>query len=112
MGACKRDVNKEIDGMQNKIYEYFSETHGQAKDKEINEYKNWKKIQLENNLKLLKSQTPKPVEEIKQNKLAVFYEKDTNNVLTTKLSSTKIIGNIAKKYLNRRVKKLTNLQRN
>ena len=51
--------------MQNKIYEYFSETHGQVKDKEINEYKNWTKNQLKSHLKLLKSQNPKPVEEIK-----------------------------------------------
>ena len=26
--------------MQNKIYEYFSQTHGQVKDKQINEYEN------------------------------------------------------------------------
>ena len=35
-----KDVNKEINDMQNKIYEYFSETHGQVKGKEIVEYKN------------------------------------------------------------------------
>ena len=29
--------------MQNKIYEYFSQTHGQVKDKQINEYENWTK---------------------------------------------------------------------
>ena len=60
-----KDVNKEINNMQNKIYEYFSETHGQVKDKEINEYENWTKKQLKNHLKLLKSQNAKPVEEIK-----------------------------------------------
>ena len=52
--------------MQNKIYEYFSETHGQVKDKEINEYENWTKIQLKKHPKLLQSQNPKPVEEIKR----------------------------------------------
>ena len=60
-----KDVSKEINDMQNKICEYFSETHGQVKDKEINEYKNWTKNQLKSHLKLLKSQNPKPVEEIK-----------------------------------------------
>ena len=43
----------------------------------------------------------------------MLYEKDTNNIpirtLTTKLSSTKIIGNIVKKYLNSSVKKLNQL---
>ena len=29
--------------MQNKIYEYFSQTHGQVKDKQINQYENWTK---------------------------------------------------------------------
>ena len=29
--------------MQNKIYEYFSQTNGQVKDKQINEYQNWTK---------------------------------------------------------------------
>ena len=29
--------------MQNKIYEYFPETHGQVKDQEINKYENWTK---------------------------------------------------------------------
>ena len=38
--------------MQNKIYEYFSETHGHVEDKEINEYENWTKNQLKNHLKL------------------------------------------------------------
>ena len=61
-----KDVNKEINHMQNKIYEYFSETHGHVKDKEINEYENWTKNQLKNHLKLLKSQNPKPAEEIKR----------------------------------------------
>ena len=38
-----KDVSKEINGMQNKIceYFYFSETYGQVKEKEINEYENW-----------------------------------------------------------------------
>ena len=58
--------NKEINDIQNKIYEYFSETHGQVKDKEINEYENWTKSQLKNHLKLLKSQNLKPVEKIKR----------------------------------------------
>ena len=31
-----KDVNKEINDMQNKTYEYFSETQGQVKDKKIN----------------------------------------------------------------------------
>ena len=35
-----KDVTKEINNMQNEIYQYFSETHGQVKDKEINEIKN------------------------------------------------------------------------
>ena len=61
-----KDINKEIKDIQNKIYEYFSETHAQLKDKEINECKNWAKNQLKNHLKLLKSQNPKPVEEIKR----------------------------------------------
>ena len=61
-----KDSNKEINDMQNKIYEYFSETHGQVKDKEINEYENWTKIQLKKHPKLLQSQNPKPVEEIKR----------------------------------------------
>ena len=43
----------------------------------------------------------------------MLYENDTNNIpirtLTTKLSSTKIIGNIVKKYLNSSVKKLNQL---
>ena len=52
--------------MQNKSYEYFSETHGKVKVKEINEYENWSKNQPKNHLKLLKSQNPKPVEEIKR----------------------------------------------
>ena len=30
-----KDVNKEINDMQNKIYEYFSETHGQVKVKKL-----------------------------------------------------------------------------
>ena len=75
-----KNVNREINDMQNKIYEYFSETHGQVKDKEIKEYENWTKNQLKNNLKSLKSQNPKPVEEIKR-VIAVLYENDTNNVL-------------------------------
>ena len=41
--------------MQNKIYQYFSETHGQVKDKDIYEYQNQTKNQLKNHLKLLKS---------------------------------------------------------
>ena len=40
--------------MQNKIYQYFSETHGQVKDKDIYEYQNQTKNQLKNHLKLLK----------------------------------------------------------
>ena len=52
--------------MQNKIYDYFSETYGQVKDKEINEYENWTKNQLKNHLKLFKSQNLKPAEEIKR----------------------------------------------
>ena len=36
----KSHVTKEINNMQNKIYQYFSETHGQVKDKEINEIEN------------------------------------------------------------------------
>ena len=60
-----KDVNKEINDMQNKTYEYFSETQGQVKDKKINEYENCSKKQLKNHLKLLKSQNAKPVEEIK-----------------------------------------------
>ena len=53
-----KDSNKEINDMQNKIYEYFSETYRQVKDKEINEYENWTKNQLKDHLKLLKSQNP------------------------------------------------------
>ena len=34
--------------MQNKIYEYFSQTHGQVKDKQINEYENWTKKPTKN----------------------------------------------------------------
>ena len=49
-----KDVNKEINDMQNKIYQYFSETHGQVKDKDIYEYQNQTKNQLKNHLKLLK----------------------------------------------------------
>ena len=30
-----KDVNKEINDMQNKTYEYFSETQGQVKDKKL-----------------------------------------------------------------------------
>ena len=30
-----KDVNKEMKDMQNKIHKYFSETHGQVKDKKI-----------------------------------------------------------------------------
>ena len=48
-----KDVNKEINDMQNKIYDYFSETYGQVKDKDISEYENWTKNQLKNHLKLL-----------------------------------------------------------
>ena len=61
-----KDANKEINDMKNKIYEYFCETHRQVKDKEINEFENWTKNQLKNHLKLLKSQNPKPVEDIKR----------------------------------------------
>ena len=50
-----KDVKKEIYDMQNKTYEYFSETYGQVKDQEINEYKNWTKNQLKKHLKILKS---------------------------------------------------------
>ena len=61
-----KNVNKKINDVKNKIYEYFSDTHGQVKDKEINEYENWTKNQLNIHLKLLKSQNLKPVEEIKR----------------------------------------------
>ena len=61
-----KNVNKKINDVKNKIYEYFSDTHGQVKDKEINEYENWTKNQLKIHLKLLKSQNLKPVEEIKR----------------------------------------------
>ena len=57
------DVNKEMKDMQNKIYKYFSETHGQVKDKKIDEHENWAKNQLKNHLK---SQNPNPVAEIKR----------------------------------------------
>ena len=59
-------INKEISDMQNKIYEYFSETYRQVKKKEINEYENWTKNQLKQHLKLLKSQNAKPTQEIKR----------------------------------------------
>ena len=99
------DVNKEMKDMQNKIYKYFSETHGQVKDKKIDEHENWAKNQLKNNLK---SQNPNPVEEIKRvsRVLRKRCKQRSDTDFDHQLSSTKIIGNIVKKYLNRRVKKL------
>ena len=61
-----KDVIKEINDMQNKIYDYFSETSVQVQDKETNKYENWTKNQLKNHLKLLKSQNAKPAEKIKR----------------------------------------------
>ena len=100
--------NKEINDIQNKICEYFSETHGQVKDKEINEYENWTKNQLKNHLKLLKSQNLKPVEKIKRvsRVLQKRYKQRSGTGFDHQTGFYKNYWKFVKKYLNRRVKKL------